>query len=243
MTFNKYLIFAFTYVSLALPAHAGPNKVRSPYISKGEIKIENFGIYEFNHGNSKHEWEHETEIEYGLTDYFQPVLGFEIKRENDESTRIEEVELGAKFQFTPKGAYWVDSGLYTRYIIATDSDKSDKISAMFLFAKSFEDQGTAKLNIEFDQQVGERSNNDLEAALSGSYYKDVYKNTELGIEYYADFGKLNDSNGYSQQKHQIGPVIEYKLGNYHAELKLGYLQGISRAAADSTIKYEIEFEF
>ncbi|MDH5722094.1 MAG: hypothetical protein OEY94_02080 [Alphaproteobacteria bacterium] len=209
----------------------------------GEIEIENFGIYEFNQGSSKHEWEHEAELEYGLTDYFQPVLGVEFKRENDESTRLEEIELGGKFQFTPQGQYWVDSGAYVRYFIPTDSDEADKVSVDFLLAKPFVEYGTTLVNIAFDQEVGKNSNNDLEAAISGSHYKHINTNTEFGVEYYADFGKLNDHNGYSEQKHQIGPVVGYKLGDYHAEFKLGYLQGISKAAPDSTIKYEIEFEF
>ena len=66
--------------------------------------------------------------------------------------------------------------------------------------------------------------------------------TELGVEYYAEFGELGNEHGFSRQGHQIGPVVEFEIPGTELEMKLGYLAGISKAAFDSTVKWEIEWE-
>jgi hypothetical protein len=66
---------------------------------------------------------------------------------------------------------------------------------------------------------------------------------KAGFEYYGEFGELSDTPDYSEQSHQIGPVIAFDVANTGVEAKLGYLAGISRGAFDSAVKWELEYEF
>jgi hypothetical protein len=121
------------------------------------------------------------------------------------------------------------------------------VEAILLVEK---DHGSSvhRFNLILEREVGSKSNDETEwgIAWASMWDMDYHFNAgdfEAGFEYYAEFGELGDEGRYSEQKHQIGPVVEFDLPGTEAEMKLGYLAGISRAAFDSTVKWELEWEF
>jgi hypothetical protein len=71
---------------------------------------------------------------------------------------------------------------------------------------------------------------------------------KVGFEYNADFGELDQSLGYKQQDHRIGPVVQFDFENPaknidEVELLVGVLAGISDAAPDATLRWNLEFKF
>ena len=61
----------------------------------------------------------------------------------------------------------------------------------------------------------------------------------LGVEYYADFGKIGDPLPLSQQSHQLFGVTDFKLAEFDVELGLGYglTPGSDRLVAKAIIGY------
>jgi len=61
----------------------------------------------------------------------------------------------------------------------------------------------------------------------------------LGVEYYADFGKIDDVLPLSQQSHQLFGVTDFKLADFDVELGLGYglTPGSDRLIAKAIIGY------
>jgi len=61
----------------------------------------------------------------------------------------------------------------------------------------------------------------------------------IGVEYYADFGKLDDVLPLSQQSHQLFAVTDFKLADFDVELGLGYglTPGSDRLVAKAIVGY------
>lgn len=227
-------------------ALAGVGKISSPQVDKGAKEIELTGKYEIEeHGEDEYEWENELELEYGLTEKILLELEAEVKKEHGEDTEYEKTAIGIRYELSEPGEWLVDTAVEAGYAFSGTGD-ADKAKLELLLKKYLGDIEVLS-NIELAREVGEDAENgvELEAALGGYY--DFSEFLNVGVEYFADFGNLSDGNGYSEQKHAIGPIIGSEIHLPGAlreiEFKLGYYQGISKAAADGTIKYEIELEF
>jgi hypothetical protein len=63
----------------------------------------------------------------------------------------------------------------------------------------------------------------------------------IGLEYYADFGKIGDFLPFSQQSHQLYAVTDFKIGEVDLELGVGY--GFTPGSDGLTIKAIIGYAF
>jgi hypothetical protein len=79
----------------------------------------------------------------------------------------------------------------------------------------------------------------LGLALQSKYRLD--KMFEPGIEYYADFGNIDQNSSFNEQDHKIRPVVEGRFNNI--SYNTGVLFGISDPSQDTTIKLNLEYEF
>lgn len=61
----------------------------------------------------------------------------------------------------------------------------------------------------------------------------------LGVEYYADFGKIGDPLPFSQQSHQVFGVTDFKLADFDVEFGVGYglTPGSDRLVTKAIIGY------
>lgn len=221
-------------------------KVESPYVEKGEWSIEHYGAHEFENENSSDNYEYKsyTALGYGVTDWWKVELEGIVKNQPGDNTEYSATELVNKFQFWEEGEMPFDMGVYTAYEKHRDSSKADVLEAIFAIAKN---HGTSEhtANIIFEQAIGSDrpKGQGLEFGLAWSSMWEMEDDWEVGFEYYGAFGEIDNIPTYSRQSHQIGPVIEFEIPGSEVEVKLGYLAGISSAAYDSTVKWELEWEF
>jgi len=226
-------------------AIAGPLTVRDPYVKSGKLTLGNKGIYEFDQDGASDQLNHEFELDYGVNDFVQLGAGVELKDKEGESLDVTAYDLQAKFQLTPKGKYLIDTGLELSYTFQDDSSKADKAIARLIFGKKFKKSGNqALLNLNLTEEVGANRKKDTEAEIAASFYTPVIDNGKLGLEYFADFGELNDNSNFSEQEHRIGPAFQYKIKKWNnTKIIIGYLVGISNEAPDSTIRYALKYKF
>lgn len=253
MTVSSRLLYALSLGVMLTPlsftsALAGVGTVSSPYVEKGALAVESLTVFGFDYDDDREELEQELELEYGFTERLQGDIEAEFKKENDKDTDFEKIGLGLRYELTEPGTYVFDSAITLGYDISMKGG-ADSVGAGLNLARQGSEFETI-VNIGIDHEVGDDSADgiELDAAL-GVYMEKENWGThgwEIGAEYFADFGNLDDDNGWDEQEHYIGPVAgsEFEIGQGRViEYNFGYFQGLSDAAKDGTVKLEVELEF
>jgi hypothetical protein len=242
---KKYLpVIILCLFLIADPALAGPSKISSPYVKKGQWEVKNIGTLGFDDDDAD-EWEHGVEVEYGIAERLKLSAKAEIKDEAGADISFEKIALGTKMQLTEKGAYFVDVGAKLSYDIGTAAGKADKIGATLYLAHNFDSDITARANIKVGHEVGEYRSKDLTLETNIGVYKS-FGEFMGGIEYFGDYGDLDAGNSYSEQDHALGPIIgkSWKIDeSAELETRFGYYHALSDGAYDHVVKYELEFKF
>jgi len=96
-------------------------------------------------------------------------------------------------------------------------------------------------NLKLEHNFGPNSESGTGSCLAWLTTYRMDQKFEPGFEHYADLGTLDDWKGFDNQGHQLGPVIQGKLG--WVRYDTGFLVGISNAAPDTTVKLNLEYEF
>ncbi|MCI5050574.1 MAG: hypothetical protein MRY32_09670 [Rickettsiales bacterium] len=235
-------LLAFTLLH-ATAAHAA-KKVYSPGVEQGEWELEHYGSYGFEHedGSDDYEYKSKTAIGYGLTDWWKFELEAIAKNVPGNNLEYYATEFVNKFEFWEQGEIPFSMGVYTAYETHRDDSKADKLELKFLFKKELE-ESEHKFNLIVERGIGSKRGPGVEWGVAWASMWEMQGHWELGFEYYGEFGELHNMHSYGEQSHQIGPVVEFEIPGTELEAKLGYLAGISSAAFDSTIKWELEWEF
>ena len=237
-------------IGLSHPVYAD-KEVYSPIVQKGEIELETKGLYDFDHSKDKNVvQEYKNAIGYSPTDRWATELYGEFERQpqqnDDRTTSISSVkfthlEWENRYQLTPQGKYWLDAGIYFAYEIPMRDKNPGKIEGKILLEKSTQSL-THTANIIFNKEVGGGTTQETTAGFAWSSRYRLSEHFQPGIEYWIDFGQINERLSFNEQSHQIGPVFYGRLTR-HINYDIGYLFGISDAAPRGELKWVIEYEF
>lgn len=222
-------------------AHADDLKVYSPHIEKGEFSMEANLNYDTDH-RPDHDgyFSQVVGAEYGVNEHWMTELSAEIEKDpsaNDKLTHVKWENIIAPFK---QGELPVDAALYLELEKAAISGDPDNMEAKLLLEK---DVGPFKniANIAVSREFGSHSTSDIGSTIALRTAYKLDQKFEPGIEYYADLGNLKNMTGFQSQSHQIGPVIQGKIG--HVKYDTGFLFGVSDEAPDTTAKLNVEYEF
>lgn len=243
MNSTKILLLSCTALALMpLEAHADYLKLYSPRVEKGELAAE----LDLNYNKDTEKdvdkyFSQVVALEYGVTDWWQTELGGEIEKENGGSNELTHIKFENVFAPWKPGENFVDAGLYVELEKGTQGGETDNIETQLLLEKNTGDF-VHTANLKLEHAVGKNADNaDWGSGLAWRTKYRYDKAFEPGVEYYADFGEFKDNLSFSEQEHQIGPVIQGKIGK--VKYDTGALFGISDAAADATVKLNLEYEF
>ena len=247
MLFSKLTLGTLSVAVCALTvghisaAHADYLKVYSPHIEKGELAAEVDLNYDRDH-RADHDGYVSQVVgaEYGVNEHWMTELSAEIEKDpsgSDKLTNIKWENIIAPFK---QGELPVDAALYLETEKAAIGGDPDNIEAKLLLEK---DSGPFKnqANIGVSKHFGSHSDSAINGSIALRTAYKLDQKFEPGIEYYADLGNLKDSQGFQSQNHQIGPVIQGKIG--HVKYDTGFLFGVSDEAPDTTAKLNVEYEF
>lgn len=242
MSFKKLgLLTALSMLALSGVSHAG-YKVYAPKVEKGETAVEAqlSGSADDRHskdGTIKQIYG----VEYGVNDWWMTELGVEIEKEHTgESHRLEAFKWENIFVPWKAGENFMDVGFYAELEKAAHGDDPNKGEFKLLLAKDLGQFATVA-NIGVDREFGPNHSNDWEsgAALHARYL--LNKHFQPGLEYFAEFGAVDDSKSFDDQKHSFGPVVYGKVS--HFKYDAGVLFGVSEYAPDAVAKLNFEYEF
>ncbi len=246
LSLKQYLSHA-TSLCIALSAtavFAGVGSPKSALVEHREVSIEYKGERTGDDNAARNNaQEHEFEVYYGVSDHVK--LGFERVYENEPRSGFESASYvpNATLETTQQGDWWLSSGVYGQYKFKDGGNDSMKV--VFIGERT-EGDFFLRGNLGFVRNVGAGRKHGLyyESALQGLYtYNDYLK---PGVEWFADYGTINDTKDGEDQEHYVGPVLTGKLfniGNGYVKYAAGYYWGATDASADNAQRVKIEYEF
>lgn len=226
-------------------AHA-THKVYSPTVEAGEFELEMRGHTTFDSDPAKNDQQaYKFEAGYGIADRWFTTLGTTFEKNGNGDLRSQEVFWENIIQLTEQGEHWVDVGLYLEYAVARGAGTPDELESKLLLEKCV-GNFVHTANLVFVRNVGSGAANttNFEYAWRSKYF--LNRALELGVEAYGEMGEFGHVLPSSQQDHRIGPVISGELGHdSHGkwDYEFGYLFGVSDAAPNGTLKFNLEYEF
>lgn len=239
---TKYLaLFTTVFCVGAMTPVWAAKTVSSSGVTKGNLQIENNGQFGFDDEDGGDSWEHGIDFEYGLTDRVMVELSGKVEKPEDEDAEYEATEIKVNYKMTGEESF-LNTGFEVGYGM-NHLGGADSVGFELRTQKKY-GQWDQRFNIGTDHEVGEDSESGLSLDIeAGSYYD--FGEYKLGLEYFADFGRLKDNLSYSEQDHLLGPVVNFSVPvmGKAVNTQLGYLAGISDAATDHNIKYVIEVNF
>lgn len=230
-------------VFYAPPAFAISKKVSSPRVmNAGTWKFETYGDVSADHGQDDTTWSNDIDLKYGLLPWLELSVNAGTEKVEGKNIDLDSTAIGVKFPLAPRGSLPLDLAAKISYQHADNTGDADKAKGQILFGRSAGKwEGRAKLDIE--DEVGEDREDAFEVGFGAAVWHKCTDTVSAGVEYYMDMGAFDRDRSYSEQEHQIGPSIAFAIPGTPAKAKLGYLQGISKGAPDSAVKYEFEISF
>jgi hypothetical protein len=179
---------------------------------------------------------------YGVTEYWFSEIYFKHEREGGESLSIGEWE--NKFQFTETGKYPVDLGLVVEIEAPLNRNEAYELKLAPLLQTEF---GKTQIN---GNLILERTFGPGDHITEMGYQWQVkyrWKPAfEFGLQGFGEMGEWNNWENSEDQNHRFGPAIFGKI-NLGVKQAIKYnaaiLLGASEAAANSTFRMQVEYEF
>ncbi len=246
MSKNLALITGFfAAVSLCTPAFA-VGSPKSAGVTKNRASIEYKGArYGDDRKSLNNDQGHEFELYYGITDDVK--LGFERYYENEARGGFESKAYipNVTVETTKQGEWWMSSAIFGQYAFEDGGPASAKI---VLIAERKEGDVTIRGNLGLGREIGGGRDHGVsyDGVLQGLYR--VNAHLHPGVEWHADFGKLNDTYDREDQEHYVGPVLAgelFALDTGSVNYAVGYYWGLTKASADNAqrvmLKYDVQF--
>ncbi len=222
-------------------------KVWQPDAEPGETAIENIGSYGQDSRNAlNNEQSYTLEFEHGVNEWWRTELEFEFNREPGpgHKTIFNQLTTENVFQFTERGEYWLDAGMYWEFGKALTGHTPDETTFGPILRKEF--AGTINtLNLFLQKDVGGYS--DGRPYLEYAWETRLALGTpiEPGIQLYGAPGPLFHFAKLSEQDQRIGPQL---FGNWHnlgpgsLKFNAGLLFGLTPASPRRTLRWQLEYE-
>ncbi|MFQ6034508.1 MAG: hypothetical protein ACE5NM_01495 [Sedimentisphaerales bacterium] len=202
---------------------------------KGESELEYYlthKVPDFHKYSKKNTWEHQAELEYGLTDRWDISIYQRWQQTNtkkDDKFEYTGTKIRTRYRFGEKGMYPLDTLLYLEYIRPDGSDAPEKFEAKLILAKDI-----GKWNIAYNQ----------------IYEKEVKHGKEFehgyaaGVSYeFSPIWKIGfESTGnYTEDKYYLGPTISW--ASQRVWVSIGALRGFNDRSDDLQIRLIAGFPF
>ncbi len=172
-------------------------------------------------------YEHQFELEYGITDHWDAALYQIVGQPAGESLAYEGMKIETRYRFGERGRHFVDPLLYLEYKL--DVHDKDAIEAKLVLAK---DMGN--LNIAYNQiievELGRGGETEHEYAAAVSYA--VHHAVRIGAE---------SKGSYTEREYAMGPTISWVPGRFWATL--GAIFGLNNRTDDMQLRLIVGIPF
>lgn len=238
----RTLTLAAVFCLAALPAYATKD-VSSPTVSKGKLKFEARSGFEIDDTSvSRDNRFRQTYLfEYGVTDWWSTRLNLKFTHLDGGTYDYTAGEWENKIQLFFEKKDGFSAGFKVVYGITDDNGIPDTFEIKSMIEKNFGDfRARGNLGMLWLVEDNASRTATLNAALQGLVK--VNADFSAGIEWFGEFGEVNNIPAFDMQDHLLGPVFTYKINDVWA-LEAGYLFGISDTASDGLFKFFVKGTF
>lgn len=237
----------FGLAALMVPgkAMAGPPKVYSPNVQKGELELEWRGVIEDEDPPATSDKkEYVFEAGYGFTNRYFSSIFAEIVDEPGGGTKVEELAWENIIQLTEQGQYFVDLGVYLEYAVGLQGGEPDEFEGKILLEKTtgrFVHTG----NIIFANQIGKTAEDGTELEYAWQSRYRFKPELEFGLQAFGKFGQIGNFPSLSDTEHLLGPAVfgRFRTGKTSfIYYEAGYLVGLTQGSPDNAFRWLLEYE-
>ena len=222
-------------------------KVQMPDAETGEIAVEPLGDYGHD-PKPAHSGELSTtqEFEYGVNGFWRTELELEQERDAGpgQSYQFSQVTSENIFQFTQRGQYWLDAGLFAEFGKATIRGNPNEFTVGPIFRKEM--FGTINtINLFIEKEVGPNSAQHPFFVYAWETRLDLGTPIEPGFQAYGNPSAFEGFNSHWPQDNRIGPQlfgVVSNIGPGTLNWNAGVLFGVGSAAPRETFRWQLEYE-
>ena len=185
---------------------------------------------------------------YGVTPNWFTEVYVKYQKTPDDRTRFDAIEWENKFLLTETGKYPVDLGVFVELEVPRDRREGFEFRFGPLLQTDFgRIQVNANLFLKRQVRVGANSDpqvTEFHYQLQAKYR--LMREFEFGVQAFGELGKWSHWDSSDKQNHRIGPAIFGKIPTRTKEAiryDFAWLLGASKAAPDSTVRLQLEYEF
>jgi hypothetical protein len=228
-----------------LNGHAGPaDYIYTPTVEYGEKEVD-FKAGTARKGGDPHNSAASVGFGYGAKQWWFTEVYLKYKSENNEGVKHDAFEWENKFQLTETGNHPIELGFLVELerprdhaegwelkwgpLFETDFGKI-QLNANALFQRSYRAEGSDETQFLYQWQVKYRWLREL----------------EFGLQGFGEMGKWNHWATVDERAHRAGPAVFGKLplaGHQAIRYNAAWLVGTAMAAADHTVRMQVEYEF
>lgn len=100
-------------------------------------------------------------------------------------------------------------------------------------------------NIGFEREVGDNRGAGVDIGSKLRISQELNEHFAPGIEWQADYGKLNKLDTDDEREHYVGPSAHgeiFELGASELSYDLGYFWGLTDDTADNAVRLKLSYE-
>lgn len=202
---------------------------------KGTAELEYYLTHkapDLHNYDKKNTWQHQVELEYGLTDVWD-IAVYQRWQQTNTASEDKFDYTGSKFRtryrLGEKGMYPVDTLFYLEYIRPDNSNDAEILEGKLILAKDF-----GRVNVAYNQilkvGINNKGGNENEYALGLNY--EFSPSWKVGLE---------STGNYTEDKYYIGPTVSWASKKFW--IGFGALRGINDRSDDFRARLIIGFPF
>lgn len=250
MHFYLYALMAALLATLPFCAQAtsSTSTVAGPQVAKGVANIEARIGYDVSR-TGEERLSVRQHFDYAFTDSYAFRIITHQQRLQHDAFEYNATAMEHRIQLFDKDQHGWDGGIRLIYQKPENSKAADSLSFFFMSEADLSDEWLWRHNTILTHDIGGHSQSGLQLALRNRLARnfkpkklDPLHNLQTGIEFYHEFGRVNDSNSYSEQNHQIGVFLTGTFEN-DAFFMAALRNGISSNSADNIFKLTIGQNF
>lgn len=185
---------------------------------------------------------------YGVSPYWFTEAYVKYQKEPNERTRYDAIEWENKFLLTETGKYPVDLGLFIELEVPRNRAEGYEFRFGPLLQSEF---GPVQVNSNFFLKRQVRTGSGIDPQVTEFHYQmqakyRLKREFEFGVQAFGELGKWNHWESLDLQNYRIGPAAFGKFlleGKKAIRYDIAWLVGASKAAPDSTLRVQLEYEF
>lgn len=229
-----------------LQAHAVEYKIYSPLVVRGETEVELRAFYSGDNSAALDgEQGYRLAVGHAFTDYWASEVYAVLGAGPGQSVGMQGVEWENRFQLTPQGKYWMDSGLMTELSLPSRSGEPGEFALVPLFEKQY-GRILTTVNPFLEWQFGSNAESGTTFGYRGRIEYLFHPAFSPALEFHGEPGIFGKFGATADQRHQVGPAF-YGVNRFNGRRAFLYsaavLFGLTRGSPDTTLTTRLEYEF